>query len=39
MISPITLQFRLFFHSLCLHKYEWETEIEPINVETCNKII
>lgn len=33
MISPITLQFR------CLHKYEWDTELETTNVEAWNKII
>ena len=39
MISPITLQFRLIFHSLCLHKYDWDTELEPMHVEAWNKII
>ena len=39
MISPRTLQFRLIFHSLCLHKYNWDTELEPMHVEAWNKII
>ena len=37
MISSITLQFRLIFHSL--HKYYWDTEIEPMHVEVWNKIV
>ena len=39
MISPITLQFRLIFHGLCLHKYIWDNELEPIHVEAWNKNI
>ena len=39
LISPITLQFRLIFYSICLSKCDWDTELEPIQFETWNKII
>ena len=37
MVSLITLQFRLIFHSL--QKYDWDTELEPMHVDVWNKIV
>ena len=35
LISPIILEFRLFFQEICTCKYNWDTEL-PLNFVTIN---
>ena len=39
LISPIILEFRLFFQKICTGKYDWDTEL-PLNFATLwNRLI